>query len=284
MKRFLSKLLAFALVAGLAALALVPVIVGQYRLWQDGKAVRAYLDAARGLTLLDCGTLLAQARDYDAARGGIRWADPFAQGDAPAADGLYAAALNPFGDGVMCVLEVPKLGLLAPVGHGQSGVDGSRVAHLPGSSLPLGDPDGQCALVAARGGWLSGPFAALDRLMPGDCFYLYTLQDTLVYEVSQVTEVAPEALAEPPAMEDGDSQCVLMTTAPYGSDARRLMVIGRRASRRDVMPAEDTRPVPGWATRLILALPVAVVGLLVLAIVEGLRRAARRRMRRRMRL
>ena len=68
------------------------------------------------------------------------------------------------------------------------------------------------------------------------------------------------------------------------ANGMRLVVRGRRVSRQSVNPADDSRPLPGGVPELILAAPVAAVGLILLSIIEWVRRMARRGMRRRMKL
>ena len=64
----------------------------------------------------------------------------------------------------------------------------------------------------------------------------------------------------------------------------RLLVRGERLSCRSAQPTDDSRELPDWAARGIFALPVAAAGLLVLMLVEAVRRGVQRRRRRRMKL
>ncbi|MBQ6121946.1 MAG: hypothetical protein IJI59_09415, partial [Clostridia bacterium] len=115
MKRFLLTLLSIALLAALAVYIVVPATVRQIRLRENAQAASAYRAAADGLSLLDCGTMLALAQDHNRALDSDPWTDPYAPGGtdpAQADDGdSYELLLNPAGDGVMAVLEAPKLGL-----------------------------------------------------------------------------------------------------------------------------------------------------------------------------
>ena len=89
----------------------------------------------------------------------------------------------------------------------------------------------------------------------------------------------PEAL-EAFHSTEGDEECALVAEA----NGMRLVVRGRRVSRQSVNPADDSRPLPSGVPELILAAPVAAVGLILLSIIEWVRRMARRGMRRRMKL
>ena len=283
MKRFLLTLLTLALVAALIALALMPTATRQYRLSQNAKVTSGYQDAVRGLSLLDCDTLLAQAEAYNQALGSTGWVDPFSPASGDSGDGeAYAALLNPAGNGVMAVLEVPKLGISQAVYHGgASDSPTARVSHVPRSQLPAKGAPGPCLLSATRERFYD-PLAGLGRLMEGDCFFLHVLQETWTYEVFQVAVVAPEALAEFQATEDDECALVVATTEK-GREAR-LVARGRRVPRRSAKPVDDSRPLPNGVPELIFAAPVAAVGLALLAVVEWVRRSVRRHKRRRMKL
>ena len=277
MKRFLLTLLTVAIVAALAVYALAPAIIRQYRLREDGKTAAGYRAAVNGLDPSDCDVLLAQAWDYNQARGSVPWSDPYGSGAEEGDD--YAALLNPAGNGVMGILSLPKLGVALAVYHGgEAEASAGRVEHAPGSRLPADGADGPCVLRARRERFFD-PLAHLDRLMVGDCFFLRVLQDTATYQVFQVATMPPQALAGLESI-DGD-ECALVAETAAGD---RLVVRGRRVPRRSATPVDDSIPLPDGVPQLIYAAPVAAAGLAMLAIVEFIRRAIRRLRRRRMKL
>lgn len=284
MKRFLLTLLKLALVVILAALALAPVALGQYRLWENAKIAAGYLDAAEKLTLLECDAMRLQVEARNEALESDSWSDPYTLRASDSAgagpDEAYASLLNPAGDGVLALLEVPKLGLSLPVYRdGENETSHARVEHVASSRLPSTGKDGLCLLRATRERFFD-PFAGIGRLIPGDCFFLKVLRDTLTYEVLQVEEITPEALMELPQVR-GDDECALVAEAPGG---KRLVVRGRRAPRQRVMPTDDSRALPVGIPEIIFAAPLAVAGLALLMVVEWLRRIALNRKRRRMKL
>lgn len=278
MKRFLLRLLGFALVVGVLGFALAPVGVRQYRLWRDAQAMAAYFDAIDAMDDVDCGVLRSMALQYDDALEGDVPADPLGGQARPAAEGTYLDLLDPAGNGVMAVLELPKLGAALPVLHGaERAASGEGVGHLEDSGMPVDGAGNTCVLAARGNGWFSGPFAGLDRLLPGDLFTIRSLRDTLTYEVTRVSTTLSEAMIE----EDGNAQaCVLMTTAENG----RLCVRGTRVQKRDAAPRDDSQAVADWPSRLIFAAPVAAAGMLLIWLAESVRRAARRRRAKRIRL
>ena len=283
MKRFLLSLFIFALSAALAAFALAPVAFRQYRLWENEKAVSDYREAAERLSLVECGALLAQAQDYNDALNSASQADGSAPAGTPEAGEDYASLIDPSGSGVMAVLSLPKLGVSLAVYHGgEDGDTAARVAHDPQSRLPSGGSDGPCVLCATQERFFD-PLAGLNRLMIGDCFFLHVLRETWTYEVYKVDTDSPQAPAGISGEGNGD-ECVLATEISGTGGKQRLMVRGRRISRISAAPVDDSRALPDWVSGLVFAAPVAVAGLILLMIVEALRRPLKRRMRRHMRL
>lgn len=280
MKRFLLGLLVFVIVAGAAALLLVPTVGSQYRLWREADAVQAYRSTVSRLDTLDCGTLLAQARNANGELKGIALQDPWSEGDAPRSN-PGAQALDVADNGVIAVLEIPKLGATVPVLRTFDAASLEKGAvHLPVTSLPVGGESTHCVLAGQGDGRFLDPVNGLDRLIPGDCFYVEALQDTLIYEVSESLILAPSEL-DALTLDRKADQCTLIA-AP--SEDERLVVRAMRIGRRQTPLEDDTQVLPGWAARLIFAAPLALAGLIVLALIEGLRRAATRRRRNRMQL
>lgn len=283
MKRFLLTLLILVLVAALGALVLAPVALRQYRLQESAKVVLNYRAAADRLSPSDCGTLLAQAREYNEALNDDVWTDPYVPAPAAGAEEneQYRSLLNPAGDGVMAVLDLPKQGVSLPVYHGgEAGSPVARVMHAPQTRLPSGKAKGPCVLYAPRERFFD-PFSGLNRLIDGDCFFLRVLQDTQTYEVFQVAVTLPQNLDQFQSQGDED-ECVLVAELPAGG--QMFVARGRRVPRKSASPRDDSRALPDWASGLILATPVMAAGLVLLAVTEGLRRPLKRRMRRRMRL
>lgn len=275
-------LLSIALVAALAAFFAVPAAIRQIRLRENAQAASGYRAATDGLSPQDCDAMLAQAKDYNRALDSDPWTDPYAPGETDPAQAdeadSYESLLNPTDDGVMAVLEAPKLGVTLAVYHGGE-ANVARLAHAQNSRLPAGGESGPCVLYATTERYFK-PLSNLERLTPGDCFFLRVVQDTATYEVFQVATLSPQALSELKTRK-ADDECALVARTEAGD---RLVVRGRRVPRQSVKPVDDSMALPGGVPELMLAAPVAAAGLALLAVVELFRRTIRRIRRRHMKL
>ena len=282
MKRLLLGLMAFAVIAAVLVFVVAPAAGHQYRLWHDARSVHEYRRAVNTLDTLACGILLAEARNYNEGLREVALRDVFS--GAETSDNESAAPLDVNGDGVIAVLEIPKLGATLPIYRGLSQAALARGAvQLEGTSLPVGGEGTHCVLVGLGGARFTNLFDGLDRLIVGDCFYIQALQDMLVYEVEQVETVLPEALGPQPLDAEADL-CTLVSATKADGGERRLLVRARRIGRRDALLEDDTQLLPGWAARMIFAAPVALAGWIALALIEGIRRAVSRHRLKRMRL
>ena len=272
MSRLMMKLLAGVMALMLAALglAMLPAVRRQAQQRRDARAVDEYQRTVDVMDSLESGTWLAQARRYnEEALADVRLADALAPGAMLATDAAYESLLDPCGNGVMAVLEIPKLGAAMPVYHGTdiSTLETGAI-HLPGTGLPVSGDGAACALVAENGTKAARLFAELDRLLPGDCFTLRVMQETLAFQVERTGVVDA---AELPEVSLEDDMCALITRA-RGEDADRLLVLARRIPLRNVPLWDDTWMLPNWTTRLVFAAPVLLAGLMLLAIMETIRR------------
>ena len=142
----------------------------------------------------------------------------------------YEAQLNLNGDGVMGYIEIPRLDLKLSIGHGtEEDVLQKMVGHLEGTSLPVGGASSHAVLSAHRGLPSAKLFSDLDLMQVGDRFTIHTLNQTLIYEVDQITIILPEEI-EALAIVPGEDLVTLMTCTPYAVNTHRLLVRGRRVT------------------------------------------------------
>lgn len=148
----------------------------------------------------------------------------------------YETLLNLNGNGVMGYIEIPRLELKLSIGHGtEEDVLQRMVGHIEGSSLPVGGESTHAVLSAHRGLPTAKLFSDLDLMQVGDRFTIHTLNQTLTYQVDQITVILPEEI-EALAIEPGGDYVTLMTCTPYAVNTHRLLVRGVRV--------EEAAPTP----------------------------------------
>ena len=177
-------------------------------------------------------------------------------------DPEYMAALNIAGDGIMGVIEIPKIDISLPIYHTTTEEVLEKAAgHLEGSSLPVGGESTHAVITAHRGLPSAALFTDLDRLEEGDHFLLHVLDETLSYEVDQILTVEPDE-TDALAVEEGEDLVTLITCTPYGVNTHRLMVRGHRVPYVPEEVADESVPLSQMSLHTNYLLWV-VVGLVV---------------------
>ena len=143
-------------------------------------------------------------------------------------DPEYDAILSgPYG--MMCVIEIPSINVLIPVGHG-TGTELLRDAagHMHGTSLPIGGPSTH-SVIAAHAGLVDRElFTRLPGIRMGDEFNIYVLGEKHTYRVDRISTCLPSE-TEALAVTRGADMVTLMTCVPYGINTHRLFVRGVRS-------------------------------------------------------
>ena len=152
----------------------------------------------------------------------------------------YERQLNVDGTGNMGFVSIPKIDVNLPVYHGTSdAVLQTSIGHIDGTSLPAGSvhPNmeefdevefGSHSVLSGHRGLPSAKlFSELDAMEVGDVFYLTILDQTLTYQVDDVSVILPEESSSL-AIFPGKDYCTLMTCTPYGINTHRLLVRGIR--------------------------------------------------------
>ena len=214
----------------------------------QGQAVTGYETGALAMEEDEKTEALEEARAYNQAlaeKHGAALQDAF-QSEGKA-EGQYGSILASE-DGVMAVVEIPKLGLSLPVYHGTSEETLQRGAgHLEGSSFPVGGAGSHTCISAHRGLPGKEMFTSLDLLSEGDVFYLRVLGETLAYEIRGIETVTPDQV-EPLRIRPGEDLATLITCTPYGINTHRLYVHGRRIPFAEAEEKEAERQeAEGWS-------------------------------------
>lgn len=171
--------------------------------------------------------------------------------------GEYETILD-FGNGVMGSLQIPRIGVCLPIGHG-TGEQTLAVGlgHLSQSAFPLGGAGNHAAIVGHTGLPSAKMLDDLVKLEEGDLFHISILGQTLSYRVDRILVVEPWD-SGPLAPVPGEDLCTLVTCTPYGVNSHRLLVRGTReeAPVQAVSTAgKEPAGVPGiWYLSLCTAL------------------------------
>ncbi len=91
----------------------------------------------------------------------------------------------------------------------------------------MGGPSTHSVLSGHRGLPSAKLFTDLDKVVKGDIFKIYVLDEVLTYEVDQILTVLPED-STPLQIFRGMDYCTLVTCTPYGINTHRLLVRGHR--------------------------------------------------------
>lgn len=265
MKKKSSKIVIILIFLAGLSLLLYPLVANQWnnhrqkQLISNYESVVADKEAAGNI---DYAAEMKKAEAYNDALLPSILPDSFAVAEAQTeADSSYENSLNIAGDGMMGIVEIPKIDIKLPIYHGTSDEVLQKAAgHLEGSSLPIGGENTHAVISAHRGLPIASLFTDLDQLEIGDHFLIHVLDETLCYEVDQILVVDPEDTSAL-AVEDGEDLMTLLTCTPYGVNTQRLMVRGHRVPYEEQTVADEQTPLSGLSlhTNYLLWVIVGIV-------------------------
>lgn len=207
-------------------LLLYPLISDKWNRYRDEQIIESYIEEIDNGDPLMYENELEKARKYNELL--------YSQGrnivtDAEYnPDDYYESLLNVTGTGIMCYIEIPRIGVIEPVYHYSTDIALMQgVGHIHGSSLPTGGNNTHSVLTGHRGLPSQKIFSDLDRVKKGDNFYIHVLGHTFAYCVYSITIITPEDVSG--LMIDSNMDKVtLVTCEPYGVNTHRLLVTGER--------------------------------------------------------
>lgn len=175
----------------------------------------------------------------------------------------YMNSLNLNGDGMMGYVAIPKIDIRIPIYHTvKEEVLEKAAGHLEGSSLPAGGESTHAVISAHRGLPSAALFTDLDKLVEGDHFLLYILDDILCYQVDKISVVEPDDTKDL-TVEDGQDLVTLLTCTPYGVNSHRLLVRGHRVPYEEEMMEETPTSLLTGSSLYTSYLLWVIVGLAV---------------------
>ena len=274
MSKAISILIVVVLISAIAML-LYPTVSDQYNLFLNNRRILSYTRQVDAVDPTAGTEMMAAARAYNEEIRNTDIKDAF---DAAATDSSaeYQSLLNPNGDGIMGIIEIPKIGVRLPVYHGTGDVGLSQGAgHMEGTSLPVGGESTHCGIAGHRGLPSAKLFSDLDQMQRGDVIYLNVLGELMVYQVDQISVVLPHETDYMSIIEGGD-YLTLVTCTPYGVNSHRLLVRGKRADLEDLVDVlafgDSAEKTPDWQGALVCAAPVIAVGLLLMLLIRPKRK------------
>lgn len=257
--RLTTAFLVVILLTGIG-LILYPRVSDYWNSFHQSRAIMTYAESVAELDEEEYERVWESARQYneELAAVGMKWT----MSDEELA--RYESELNIEGTGIMGYIEIPEINCSLAVYHGvDDAVLQTSIGHLTGTSLPVGGSTAHSVLSGHRGLPSARLFTDLDKLTEGDTFSLHVLNQTLTYQVDQITVVEPDDLSELTIVK-GKDYCTLITCTPYGINTHRLLVRGHRIPN----PNGDASVTPD-ALRIppILIVPFAAGPALILLLI-----------------
>lgn len=174
----------------------------------------------------------------------------------------YKKILDINKDGVMGIIDIPKLKLSLPIYHGTSEeVLQKGAGHLEGTSIPIGGVSTHACISAHRGLPNKKMFTNLDEMKEDDIFLLSIMGEKLAYKVIDVQVVLPSDIRSL-RIQKGKDLVTLITCTPYGVNTHRLNVTGERTTYKEDMENSKTETIPWYKDWWWV--PVNIVLLIVL--------------------
>ena len=265
MKKKSSKIVIILIFLAGLSLLLYPFIANQWNNHRQKQLIGNYesvISDKEAAGNIDYAAEMKKAEAYNDALLPSILPDSFAVADASTeTDSSYEDSLNIAGDGMMGIVEIPKIAIKLPIYHGTGDEVLQKAAgHLEGSSLPIGGESTHAVISAHRGLPSASLFTDLDQLEIGDHFLIHVLDETLCYEVDQILVVDPEDTSAL-AVEDGEDLVTSLTCTPYGVNTQRLMVRGHRVPYEEQAVADEQTPLSGLSlhTNYLLWVVVGIV-------------------------
>ncbi|MCC6094430.1 MAG: class C sortase [Eubacterium sp.] len=212
----------------------LPVIFDTLSDIRQSRSMQAYADEFHRMTKQEIEQEKERVRVYNAEIAQKQMQNGFWYQGAEAGDPLYESLLsrNTPGDdaNIMAILDIPKINLYLPVGHGTSdGLLQYAAGHMYGSSLPLGGKDTNAILAGHTGLSTAKLFTDIKKLQPGDEVRIHVLDEIHRYRIlnKKTVQQGPD---EPPLlqMHQNADEITLYTCTPFGINDSRIILRAER--------------------------------------------------------
>ncbi|MGL6199260.1 MAG: class C sortase [Lachnospiraceae bacterium] len=260
MKVVRGLLLVVGFIVGLGIFA-YPTISNWLAVHNHIQAIQSYEKYVTGLSQEQIEEEWVKARKYNDLLQDGTVTDPFSDVDYVEPFTEYDQTLNI--NGIMGYIEIPAINADIPIYHGVSEeVLMKGVGHIKSTALPVGGVSTHCVLPAHSGLPEVRLFNDLEKLQEGDYFFIYVINETLAYQVDQISVVEPDdiSLLQPA---DGKDYVTLLTCTPISINSHRLLVRGERCEMPEPRPVGNSR---SWDIDWIFVLIIVVILLLLIHI------------------
>ena len=267
MKRIIIRSLPFAALFIGVFLLLYPTVSEHINAMHQSKAIQAYNEITASMSSEEHDRMIEAAKEYN--RKLLTEENPILE---PEKIPGYYNTLDITGTGIMGYLTIEKIKVELPVYHSvNDNVLQVAAGHLPGTSLPVGGEGTHSVMSGHRGLPSARLFTDLDKLEPGDIFYITVMSDVFTYQVDQVKIVKPYEIDDL-SIEPGKDYCTLFTCTPYGINSHRLLVRGERVETKEeykIYIANDVFIVSPFIVAPAIAAPILFVLLILLMVNSG---------------
>ena len=212
--------------------------------------------------------LLKEAQEYNASLSNETVEDPFVPGSGRAISANYSKVMNTKDD-IIGYVDVPQLKIYLPIRHGtEEPVLVKGAGHIEQTHFPIGGK-GNLSVITAHTGFAGADmFNRLIEMKVKDTFMVHVLDETLTYEVDDISVIDPEDIEKLMPVK-GKDYVTLLTCTPYGVNSHRLIVRGHRIDNAE-KEVQMVQAVP-FPWRLVVMCGIAVL-LFILILVLNERR------------
>ena len=208
------------------------------------------------LTKEERDKFLKEAEEYNASLNSEKVEDPFVPGSGRAISANYNKVMKTQ-DGIIGYVDIPQLKIYLPIRHGsEEEVLTKGAGHVEQTHFPIGG-EGNLAVVTAHTGFTGADmFNRLIEMKKQDTFMIHVLDETLTYEVDDISVMDPEDIEKLLPVK-GKDYVTLLTCTPYGVNSHRLIVRGHRIA--NVPAITKTAGEVPFPWRLVIMCGIAVL-------------------------
>lgn len=242
-----------------------PAIADVYNAYHSSRVINSYEANVNQMNQQDYSNLIEEVKKYNESlvNNHLRYILSDEQKE------YYNSLLNITGDGVMGIVQIPKINVRLPIYHTiEDRVLQVATGHLPGSSIPIGGESTHSVISGHRGLSSAKLFTDLPKLQIGDIFQITVLKEVLTYEVDQIETVLPDEL-ELTEIVEGQDLCTLITCVPLGINSHRLLVRGHRIETPQISE-KNINTVKSFSSRNIFSTyELVMVGIAIILFIIG---------------